>query len=229
VRSPIQEKRRGTMKRYLLGGLAVAGLLLGGLAVSGGSASAEEVKPGQEVCGPLDSGKINTTGDPATITIPNAVVQVPEGYLISGYCVKAGSEQSVEDPDGPVQYVTLDPPVATITFPGPDGKAVSHYSVSFVKIPDESTTTTEATTTTTIEQTTTTAAATTTAAPAAPEGAVAAAGPVPPAAAPPAAAPAAATPTALPSTGSSSWGLALTALASLLGGLGLVKLSRRTS
>jgi LPXTG-motif cell wall-anchored protein len=59
---------------------------------------------------------------------------------------------------------------------------------------------------------------------------VAAAGPVPPAAAPaPAAAAPAAVPTQLPSTGSSSWGLALTALASLLGGLGLVKLSRRTS
>jgi len=66
---------------------------------------------------------------------------------------------------------------------------------------------------------------------------VAAAGPVPPAAGPvppaaasaPAAAAPAAVPTQLPSTGSSSWGLALTALASVLGGLGLVKLSRRTS
>jgi LPXTG-motif cell wall-anchored protein len=59
-----------------------------------------------------------------------------------------------------------------------------------------------------------------------PQVTVAAAGPVPPAAAP-AAAPAPAQ--ALPSTGSSSWGLALTALASLLGGLGLMRLSRRTS
>jgi LPXTG-motif cell wall-anchored protein len=65
-------------------------------------------------------------------------------------------------------------------------------------------------------------------APAEPAVTVAAGGPVPPAAAP-AAAPPAPAQTALPSTGSSSWGLALTALASLLGGLGLVKLSRRTS
>jgi LPXTG-motif cell wall-anchored protein len=212
------------MKRYLLGGLAAAGLLLGGLAVSGGSAFADEVddKPGQEVCGPLDSGKINTTGEPATITIPNAAAPLPEGYLIDGYCVKAGSDQSVED--GAVVYVDLDPNVATYTFPGPGGKNISHYSVSYVKI--DTTTTTTTTTTTkpgpdpdpdpdpTPETTVV----------------VGAGGPVPPAAAPaPAGATAAATPTALPSTGSSSWGLALTALASLLGGLGLVKLSRRTS
>jgi LPXTG-motif cell wall-anchored protein len=60
-----------------------------------------------------------------------------------------------------------------------------------------------------------------------PQVVVVAAGPVPPAAAP-AAAPAPAQ-TELPSTGSSSWGLALAALASLLGGLGLMRLSRRTS
>jgi LPXTG-motif cell wall-anchored protein len=62
-----------------------------------------------------------------------------------------------------------------------------------------------------------------------------AAGPVPPAQVPPpaaavAAAPAAAppAPTALPATGTTSWALALSALAMLAGGLGLRRLSRRT-
>jgi LPXTG-motif cell wall-anchored protein len=211
------------MKRYMLSGLAAAGLLLGGLAVSGGSASAEEVKPGQEVCGPLDSGKIDTTGSPATITVPNAAAPLPEGYLIDGYCVKAGSDQSVED--GAVVYVDLDPPVDTITFKGPGGKAISHYSVSYVKITNETTTTTTTTIKAEPEEPVTTPAS----APPSTEAAVSAAGPVPPpAAAPaPAAGTVAAAPTALPSTGSSSWGLAFAALASLLGGLGLVKLSRR--
>ena len=50
---------------------------------------------------------------------------------------------------------------------------------------------------------------------------------VPPAVAPPAQIPAAGAPTQLPSTGSSSWALALIALVTLLGGTGLVRLSRR--
>ena len=42
-----------------------------------------------DVCPPLDSGKIDTTGDPASVT-----VTAPAGKLITGYCAKAGSEQS---------------------------------------------------------------------------------------------------------------------------------------
>jgi LPXTG-motif cell wall-anchored protein len=54
--------------------------------------------------------------------------------------------------------------------------------------------------------------------------------PVPSVAPPGGVAPGAGAPTQeLPSTGSSSWGTALVALAALLGGLGLVKLSRRPS
>ena len=78
-----------------------------------------------EVCGPLDSGKIDTSGDPQTVT-----VTAPEGFLVSGYCVKAGSSKQG---DGPV-YVTVDPPVASITFGYPSGKAVSHYSASWVEV-----------------------------------------------------------------------------------------------
>ena len=76
-----------------------------------------------QVCGGLDSGKIDTKGDPASVT-----VTAPKGQLISGYCVKAGSEKQG---DGP-RYVTLNPPVSTVTITHPSGKDVSHYSLSYV-------------------------------------------------------------------------------------------------
>ena len=78
------------------------------------------------VCAGLDSGKIDTQGDPQTVT-----VTAPAGKLVSGYCVKAGS---VEQGNGPV-YVTVDPPQPSVTFPYPGGKAISHYSASFVDVP----------------------------------------------------------------------------------------------
>lgn len=106
------------------------------------------------VCGPLDSGKIDTTGDPMTVTIT-----ADAGYLVTGYCVKGGS---INQDDGPV-YITLDPPVPTITIEYKGGaKAISHYSWS--QAPDETTTTTSSTTTTsttTTMPTTTTSEATT--------------------------------------------------------------------
>ena len=106
------------------------------------------------VCGPLDSGKIDTTGDPMTVTIT-----ADPGYLVTGYCVKGGS---INQGDGPV-YIALDPPVPTITIEYKGGaKAISHYSWS--QAPDETTTTTSSTTTTsttTTMPTTTTSEATT--------------------------------------------------------------------
>ena len=76
-----------------------------------------------QVCRGLDSGKIDTKGDPASVT-----VTAPEGQLIDGYCVKAGSANQGEGPE----YVTLNPPVGTITITHTSGKDVSHYSVSYV-------------------------------------------------------------------------------------------------
>jgi hypothetical protein len=106
-----------------------------------------------EVCDALDSGKINTTGDPLTVTIT-----APAGHLIDGYCVKAGSASSG---DGPV-HVTVNPPQASVTFEYPGGKAVSHYSYSFIGV-EQPTTTTTSTTSTTTSTTTTTPTTTTTA------------------------------------------------------------------
>lgn len=103
----------------------------------------------QEVCGPLDSGKIDTSGDPASVT-----VTAPAGKLIDGYCVKAGSTQS----GAGVEYVRVDPPRKTVVISHTSGKDVSHYSVSYTET-EVTTTTTEkpvTTTTTTVVDTTTT-------------------------------------------------------------------------
>ena len=106
--------------------LALAGALMmsmGLVALSASAASATN----DEVCTGLDSGKIDTTGNPMTVT-----VTAPEGMLISGYCVKAGSENQG---DGP-QYIAVNPPQESITFGytsvGGGAKAVSHYAVSYV-------------------------------------------------------------------------------------------------
>jgi hypothetical protein len=123
--------------------LAVAGLLTVGagmtMVATGGTAVADtssdiQLAQTDQICEPLDSGKIDTTGNPSTVT-----VEAPEGMLIDGYCVKAGSTTTG---DGPV-YVTVDPPVESITFGHPSGKDVSHYSVSYVPIPSPSPTPSE--------------------------------------------------------------------------------------
>ena len=98
-------------------------------------------KPGQEVCLPLDSGKIDTTGDPMSVE-----VTAPEGKLIFRYCYKAGTQ---------VTYVVVNPPLKTVVIKDTVGKiqAISHYSVQYVK--DKPTTTTSTTSTTTSTTSTT--------------------------------------------------------------------------
>jgi LPXTG-motif cell wall-anchored protein len=119
-------------------GVVVVGVLVLGMIGSVGKASA-----GDQVCGGMGSGKIDTVGDPETVT-----VTAPDGWLIDGYCVKSGS---VQQGNGPV-YVVVDPPRKTVVIAYPGKDSVSHYSYSLVR---ESTTTT-AGPTTTIEPTTTT-------------------------------------------------------------------------
>lgn len=78
------------------------------------------------VCLELDSGKIDTTGDPLSVT-----VTAPEGMVITGYCVKAGSENQG---DGPVYIDGLSLTTLLVAYPSAKGvppKAVSHYSVSY--------------------------------------------------------------------------------------------------
>ena len=105
------------------------------------------------VCPPGDSGKIDVPGDKLSVT-----VSAPAGYLISSYCVKAGSVQG--GTGGPVNVV-VDPPQKTVTITYPSGKAISHYSLTYVAVtpptsPPPSTTTKPPTSTTTTHTTTST-------------------------------------------------------------------------
>lgn len=88
---------------------AAAGTILT-LALAGAMpANAHDDDGGDKVCDALDSGKIDTHGDPQTVT-----VTAPAGQKIVSYCVKAGS---INQGDGPV-YVTLAEPVTTLVIPG---------------------------------------------------------------------------------------------------------------
>ncbi|MEU4388473.1 LPXTG cell wall anchor domain-containing protein [Promicromonospora sp. NPDC023805] len=69
-------------------------------------------------------GKVDVTGEQVTLE-----VTAEPGYLITGYCVKAGSDKQG---DGPVN-VDVDPPAATVTISHPSGKAISHYTLVTVK------------------------------------------------------------------------------------------------
>jgi hypothetical protein len=83
-----------------------------------------------QVCLPLDSGKIDVSGNQQSVE-----VTAPEGMLIDQYCVKAGS---INQGDGPV-YVDVTPPQSsvTITYTDQDGRAkdISHYSLSYTEVP----------------------------------------------------------------------------------------------
>lgn len=83
----------------------------------------EESAENDNVCPPLDSGKIDTTGDPMSITIPNAQASLPAGKVIVKYCVKAGS---VNQGLGPKTVPVIPPSTSvTITYPAAD-KEISH-------------------------------------------------------------------------------------------------------
>ncbi|MDO9495464.1 MAG: hypothetical protein Q7J48_07165 [Nocardioides sp.] len=78
-----------------------------------------------QVCRDLDSGKLDTSGDPQSVTYT-----AEPGQVITGYCVKAGS---VHQGDGPV-YVELEETTGVLVIRHPSGKAVSHYSVRLAPV-----------------------------------------------------------------------------------------------
>ncbi|WP_207904575.1 hypothetical protein [Agromyces fucosus] len=98
--------------------LRVAATMVGALALTlaVGALPAQAAQP-DFICEPLDSGKIDTTGSPATVT-----VTAPAGQLIDGYCVKAGTTK---------YFVPVVPPQATVVIDHPDKDSVSHYSYSY--------------------------------------------------------------------------------------------------
>jgi len=88
----------------------------------------EESAENDNVCPPLDSGKIDTADGPMSVTVPNSEVTPPDGALIYEYCVKAGS---VNQGLGPKTVPVIPPSTSvTITYPAAD-KEISHYSVAW--------------------------------------------------------------------------------------------------
>jgi hypothetical protein len=115
--------------------LAAAALLALGLyATASAVASAAPVATGEEqVCA---GDKVELSGEDESV-----VVTAPEGFLIAGYCVKAGSDNQG---DGPVDVV-VDPPMAKVTITHPSGKGISHYVLVLVPVPEPTPTPTEPT------------------------------------------------------------------------------------
>jgi hypothetical protein len=101
------------------------------------SAVATDAPQVEKVCEGLDSGKIDTPGAGATLEI-----SAPEGFVITEYCVKAGSVQQGNGPE----YVIVDPPTRTVTISHSSEKDISHYSFSYEPEPTTPPTTPPATT-----------------------------------------------------------------------------------
>lgn len=195
------------MKKFIIAlSIALVGML--------GFAAPAFATDNEGVCAALDSGKIDVADDIKTIT-----VTAPEGYLIDGYCVKAGSIRQGLGPE----YVDVDPPKASVTFGHSSGKDISHYSVSYVVIPDDdptpTPTPTETTPTPTPTETTPTPTPTETTATPTPTEST-------PTATPTESTPAAAPPT-LPRTGSNTPLLALAGALAVAIGTGALLWTRR--
>jgi hypothetical protein len=110
--------------------LGASALLVAGLMVS----------PAAAFAAPIAGAPVATTGDSESTCPKDGKVDVPKGeeptsievtaesgYVIVGYCVKAGSDQQG---DGPVEVV-VDPPTTSVTITHPSGKAISHYTVYY--------------------------------------------------------------------------------------------------
>lgn len=88
---------------------------------------------------PVAGAPVATTGDAATcpkdgkVDVSGAnktlVVTAPDGYLITGYCVKAGSANQGLGPE----FVEVDPPATQVTISHSSGKDISHYTLETVK------------------------------------------------------------------------------------------------
>lgn len=111
------------MKRFFVLAALCAGLAVASIT----SASATN----EGVC--VDNGtKVDVVGSHESIT-----VTAPAGYLISGYCVKAGSVRQGLGPE----YYTVDPPAVSVTIEHSSGKDISHYTITLVEIETPPTTT----------------------------------------------------------------------------------------
>jgi LPXTG-motif cell wall-anchored protein len=107
------------------------------------------------VCAGLSSGKIDWNGEDTSHTIT-----ATSGYVITQYCVKAGSVQQGNGPE----YYSVDPGESSVTIQHSSGKGISHFSWLEEPVVVVTTTTTTSTSTT-VPETTTTVPSTTTSTP----------------------------------------------------------------
>ncbi|MBA2642696.1 MAG: hypothetical protein H0U82_07210, partial [Actinobacteria bacterium] len=125
------------MKKLMTIAAMIAAFGFGGAAAVAASGDKPPSPTGQggndQVCPAGDSGKIDVSGSQTSIT-----VTAPDGKLISGYCVKAGSANQGLGPE----FYTVSPPAKSVTISHSSGKDISHYSLTFV---DEGTHTTDTT------------------------------------------------------------------------------------
>ena len=105
------DRRRSTSR------LAALLLLLPILAVLGAQASPAAAT--SELC---EGDVVEVQGEIKTIPYT-----APDGYLVSSWCVKSGTEAEVHE---------VNPPAKTITIAHTSGKGISHYSVTLVKAPE---------------------------------------------------------------------------------------------
>ncbi len=118
-----------TLTAAVLGGVALSVTLVGV------QVATAQPPDSAKVCPPLNSNKIDTTGDPMTVTIPNEEAKLPAGMVIVEYCVKAGSANQGLGP----KFVTVDPGEESVTFKYPAAdKAISHYSFAWAAAPTPS-------------------------------------------------------------------------------------------
>lgn len=112
--------------------LTAALLLAGGAVLLSATAAQAAINPidppegaPTQKCAELDSTKIDTEGDPESV-----LIEAPAGYVITSYCIKAGSEN--QEVGGPL-YFEVDPPVESLTISYPGIDSVSHYSFTYEK------------------------------------------------------------------------------------------------
>lgn len=112
--------------------LGASALLLAGLMGSPAAAFAAPIagapvaatpSGGESTCLPKED-KVDVDGNLTEIT-----VTAEPGYLITGYCVKAGSDKQGDGPE----YVTV-APTETVTIKHSSGKDISHYSLITIKV-----------------------------------------------------------------------------------------------
>ena len=135
------------MKKLMVTAAMIAAFGLGGAAAFAASTEKPENTGGGDgqVCPDNDTGHISGNS-------PSVTVTAPDGKLISGYCVKAGSANQELGPES----VTVDPAQKTVTITHSSGKDISHYSLTYADEGEETTTETTETETTETETTETT-------------------------------------------------------------------------